>query len=177
VNQYNAELEARLRDLASLLLREAGELEASGTPPLEQADPDVRPRRQSYVLDSYDPLHTAWASFEYDLRQRRTRLLPANLRDGPGWIMLLDLFIHAARGKRVAITSLCIASMAPSTTALRYVKVLLSEGLVRRVPCAHDARRTYIELSDTGLRIVREYLSEATSTIPVLQSENTRASA
>src|SRR3546814_1843272 len=49
-------------------------------------------------------------------------------RSDPAWDMLLDLYLAAERNTRpVSISSLCIASAVPATTALRWIKTFRSE--------------------------------------------------
>src|SRR5690348_11712896 len=66
----------------------------------------------------------------YRLRRRRERLFPTPLFSEPGWDLLLDLFIAESEGKRVSITSACIAAAVPTTTAVRCLKQLESLGFV-----------------------------------------------
>ena len=59
----------------------------------------------------------------YRTRAIRTELLDADLFGEPAWDILVDLFIHQSRGKRVSVTSSCIASRVPPTTALRFAGI------------------------------------------------------
>lgn len=83
----------------------------------------------------------------YCLRRRRERLFATGLFSEPAWDLLLDLFAAETTRKRVSITSACIASVAPTTTALRCIKQLESENLIYRERDPMDARRSYIRLS------------------------------
>ena len=47
-----------------------------------------------------------------------------------------------------SISSACIASGVPSTTALRYIDVLVSRGLASKVKCSQDGRKSYLEITD-----------------------------
>lgn len=75
----------------------------------------------------------------------------------PCWDMLLDLAIHKVAGKPVSVTSVCIASKVPITTALRWISILEEHGFIAKKPDSHDKRRTYIELSEKGLISMRKY--------------------
>lgn len=88
----------------------------------------------------------------------RDRMFPRDLAHGPAFPMLLDLYAAAQDGRRVSITSLCIASYAPATTALRYIDLLLAAGLIERVPDWNDRRRVWMKLTRTGLELVGGYL-------------------
>lgn len=80
-------------------------------------------------------------------RRRREQILGADLFGEPIWDMFLDLFANAAEGRQVSVSSLCIASGAPTTTALRYIATLVDRGLLLRTHDARDGRRVLIELS------------------------------
>lgn len=97
----------------------------------------------------------------YKIRRMRTRTLPVDLFAEPAWDMLLDLFIQRSNGRRVTITSLCIASGVPSTTALRWITGLIESGLVTRVESEQDRRKAYIVLTERGFREMRSILVEA----------------
>lgn len=88
------------------------------------------------------------ASQLYNLRLRRNRLFGAELFGEPAWDMLLDLYVHAAADRKVSISSACIASNVPATTALRWLNVLADRGLIEREPDPQDARRFYLKLTD-----------------------------
>lgn len=79
----------------------------------------------------------------------------------PSWDMLLDLFIAHGRARPVSVSSACIASSTPQSTALRYVGLLEKKGLVRRAKDPQDGRRQYLELTDVGFSNMHAYLAEA----------------
>ncbi|MEW9854092.1 hypothetical protein [Novosphingobium sp. M1R2S20] len=86
----------------------------------------------------------------YRFRRRRDRVFGAIFGE-PAWDILLDLFIMEARGKRVPVSSACIASGASHSTALRQIDELVRHKLVCRERDESDKRRTYLRLSDEGL--------------------------
>ena len=81
-------------------------------------------------------------------RQLRTRFFDADLFADPAWDMLLDLAAARAEHKRVSVTSLCIASAVPPTTALRWIGQLTGAGLIERVEDDTDRRRAFLVLTD-----------------------------
>ncbi len=83
-------------------------------------------------------------------RQLRSRFFEGELFADPAWDMLLDLTAARAEHKRVSVTSLCIASGVPPTTALRWISQLTSAGLFCRAEDSTDRRRAFIALSDTA---------------------------
>lgn len=91
----------------------------------------------------------------YKARRARATLFGVpDLFGEPAWDMLVDLFIAAEEGKRISVSSLCIASAAPMTTALRWISILETRELVLRTSDPVDARRFYISLtSETHAKI------------------------
>ena len=81
-------------------------------------------------------------------RQQRSALFGADLFADPVWDMMLDLLAARLEGRAVRTSSLCIAAGVPTTTALRWVRILTERGLFVRVPDPLDGRGVLIELSD-----------------------------
>jgi Fic family protein len=118
----------------------------------------------SEEVSEADPLLEA-AREIYDARRTRERIFGPGLFADPSWDILLDLFISKREGRKVTISSACIAASAPTTTATRHISHLVQVGLVVRVPHPSDARSAYLELSaagDTKLsRLFREMMRAA----------------
>ncbi|MEH6758978.1 MAG: hypothetical protein V7676_15925 [Parasphingorhabdus sp.] len=81
-------------------------------------------------------------------RRMRDQYFDAELFSDPAWDMLLDLMAARLEGKKVAVSSLCIAASVPPTTALRWIKTMTEEQIFLRKADAKDGRRIFIELSD-----------------------------
>ncbi len=79
-------------------------------------------------------------------RQQRARFFDGDLFADPAWDMLLDLTAARAEHSRVSVTSLCIASGVPPTTALRWIGQMTEAGLLQRVEDETDRRRAFISL-------------------------------
>jgi hypothetical protein len=94
-----------------------------------------------------------------NIRARRIReqFFAAELFADPAWDMLLDLMAARIEGRKVAVSSLCIASAVPATTGLRWIKTLTDEGLFVRVADPHDGRRVFIELSEPAAHGMSAY--------------------
>jgi len=105
------------------------------------------------------PLLLASAEAVYRSRRKRSAYFTDTLFGEPAWDMLFDLFIHQVRRKRVQVTSACLASAVPATTALRWITVLEQEGLVQRVPSVQDKRIQFIELTKVGHLAIARWLS------------------
>jgi hypothetical protein len=82
-------------------------------------------------------------------RQLRARYFDGELFADPAWDMLLDLTAARAEHTRVSVTSLCIASQVPPTTALRWIGQMTDAGMLERVEDDLDRRRAFVALSDS----------------------------
>jgi len=94
----------------------------------------------------------------YEERRRRDQFFRASLFAEPAWDILLDLRIQARAARMPSVSSACIGSAAPPSTALRYLLVLESEGLVERSVDPTDARRKLTRLSHRGAELLDAYL-------------------
>lgn len=93
-------------------------------------------------------------------RKARTKFFDAELFADPAWDMLLDLTAARVEHQRVSVTSLCIASNVPPTTALRWIGQMVDAGLFVRVEDDADRRRAFIELSDKAADAMARYFGE-----------------
>lgn len=93
-------------------------------------------------------------------RQARSRYFDGDLFADPAWDMLLDLTAARVERQRVSITSLCIASGVPPTTALRWITQLIEMGLFERVEDEQDRRRAFIALSDRAAEAMARYFAD-----------------
>lgn len=93
-------------------------------------------------------------------RQIRARFFEGDLFADPAWDMLLDLTAARSEHKRVSVTSLCIASGVPPTTALRWISQMTDAGLLCRAEDATDRRRAFIALSDKAAENMAYYFAE-----------------
>jgi DNA-binding MarR family transcriptional regulator len=95
------------------------------------------------------------------IRQRRLRgqYFDANIFADPAWDILLDLTAAHAEHMRVSVTSLCIASEVPPTTALRWIGLMTDSGLLERVEDSTDRRRAFVRLSDKGVDAMARYFA------------------
>jgi hypothetical protein len=96
------------------------------------------------------------------LRERRLRERYFQSVDfgEPVWDILLDLYVSQLKSRKVSVSSACIAASVPATTALRYISMLTSQGVLIRVLDTHDARRVFLILSDQIQSAIREYLRD-----------------
>lgn len=93
-------------------------------------------------------------------RQLRGQFFDPQLFGDPAWDILLDLTAARAEHTRVSVTSLCIASGVPPTTALRWIGQMVETGLLDRVEDESDRRRAFIQLSDKAAEAMARYFAE-----------------
>lgn len=166
------EQSAELREIASRLITLADRVRSAVNKPNNQSDatekdsfrlsrtkhlgnnngahPTLRPALPSAVL---------LRQIIHD-RQARALFFDASLFADPAWDMLLDLTAARAEQARVSVTSLCIASGVPPTTALRWIGQLTDAGLLQRVADETDRRRAFIELTDRAADAMARYFAE-----------------
>lgn len=81
-------------------------------------------------------------------RQLRRALVGSpELFGEPAWEMLIEVFIKGAEGEKIAINTLCRASTATPSTALRIVNKLCKAGLMIKVNDPYDGRRHFVEVT------------------------------
>jgi DNA-binding MarR family transcriptional regulator len=94
------------------------------------------------------------------LRAARRRTSLEGLFDWPAWDILLDLAAVRADESHVSVSSVCISSGAPQSTALRKLAALERAEFVQRYEHGTDGRRVHVRLTDGGLEVVDRALSE-----------------
>lgn len=97
------------------------------------------------------------------MRRLRDRFFDPGLFADPAWDMLLDLMAARLERVQVAVSSLCIASAVPPTTALRWIRMMTENGLFERVSDPVDGRRVFIRLSDAAADAMTRYLGSVRS--------------
>lgn len=157
-----------VRRIALIGGSETTEIDNSGLS--EKAVPPApRPRgtrtegnRSAALPDHYGPdTLLAFARETYNIRRRRARSLPSDLFGEPTWDILLDLYVATRENRPVPTTSACIGAHVPPTTALRWLRILETRGLVDREEDGRDGRRTFVRLSDQGLAAMDEWMRAA----------------
>lgn len=96
------------------------------------------------------------------LRHRRLResLFSSDLFADPAWDMLLDLYAAELEEHDVSVSSLCIAAAVPTTTALRWIKMLSQRGWLSRCQDPNDGRRINMRLSDDARARLDRYFDD-----------------
>ena len=146
---------ARLRQLSDEVGRIAATLARLSANPPAPSRP-VEPAKSEEIPDvSADTVRSAIRA-----RRLRARFFPEELFADPAWDMLLDLLQAEIAQLRVPVSSLCIAAAVPATTALRWLKTLVQQGLFVRRADPHDGRRVFVELAPDTSQALRRYFAE-----------------
>jgi DNA-binding MarR family transcriptional regulator len=124
--------------------------------------PDIPapPEHLPETAEDQTALARHWSKLLLDTYSARTSFFPGGLFADPAWDMLLDLMHARLNGKRISVSSLCIAARVPATTALRRIGDLVSTGLATRVRDENDGRRVFIELTEDGFARMARYLEQ-----------------
>ena len=95
------------------------------------------------------------------IRQRRYReaLFSAGTFADPAWDILLDLYASELEGRKTTVSDACLASCVPSTTALRWVRKLGEDGVVKRSADSSDGRRIYLTLSEHAKSAISDWVT------------------
>lgn len=100
------------------------------------------------------------ASEELRRRLTRSRHLPAALFVEIGWEILLELFVSEHDGRRTSLSRICAASEISEATAIRYIAMMVANGLVQQCADPEDVRHKVVRLSPHGLAATRIALQE-----------------
>jgi DNA-binding MarR family transcriptional regulator len=151
---------ARLRQLSEEVNRIASTLARLSTGPTAAAEP------QPQAAPSNDVPAVSAETVRTVIRARRLRgrYFQEDLFADPAWDMLLDLLQAEIAQLRVPVSSLCIAAAVPATTALRWLKTLVDQGLFVRRSDPHDGRRVFVELAPEASQALRRYFAEVGKT-------------
>lgn len=93
------------------------------------------------------------------MRRLRDRFFAPDLFADPAWDILLDLAASRIERKSVSVSSLCIAAAVPPTTALRWIRMMTEQGLLVRRADPADARRMFVDLSDSAFEQLCRWFS------------------
>jgi len=114
-----------------------------------------------YAADRLGPSDATFIRTMLQARRLRGDYLETDLFADPVWDMLLDLMAAQLEGKKVAVSSLCIASAVPPTTALRWIGVMADQGLIVRTADPKDRRRAHVALGAETARGLGAWLARA----------------
>ena len=146
---------ARLRQLSDEVSRIAATLARLSTGPASAPKPI-----EAAPGGDLPPLSADTVRLVIRARRLRSRFFSEELFADPAWDMLLDLLQAEIAHLRVPVSSLCIAAAVPATTALRWLKAMVSQGLFIRRADPHDGRRVFVELAPDASGALRRYFAE-----------------
>jgi len=93
-------------------------------------------------------------------REARRKFLPEGYFEEPAYNILLDLYVATADGRIVYVNDACIASNTPTSTALRWISILVRDGFAARLRDEKDARRTILSITPAGRDSISALLRE-----------------
>jgi len=145
----------RLRQLSEEVGRIASTLARLSTGPNASVTP-IEPQ----PAGNLPPLSAKTVRSVIRARRLRSRFFREDLFADPAWDMLLDLLQAEIEQMRVPVSNLCIAASVPATTAPRWLKTMVSQGLFVRRADPHDGRRVFVELAPEASQALRRYFAE-----------------
>jgi hypothetical protein len=152
----------RLEEIAELIrgavggTAGSGELSFQGAKATQQRDCDRLNDQRHGTFQSSQKAEVASHAESQDLemveamisiRSLRDRYFEGDLFFDPAWSMLIDLYRADLKRQMLSITSVCVGSGVPESTALRYVRALEDRGYARRAPDPQDKRRVFLHLT------------------------------
>ena len=120
------------------------------------AQPAAAPAPADHVIGEAELVQLARRISHW--RRRRDALLDPIIFADPEWDILLDLYAQSGFGRRISMSSLCIAAAVPATTALRCINAMVDQGVLAKSRDANDARRVLVELTDETKAKMRSWL-------------------
>jgi IclR helix-turn-helix domain len=84
-----------------------------------------------------------WSRFK-----TKTLDLGAGLFSDSCWNMCLDIYICDLKREQITVSSIAHSSGIPMTTAMRYINVMVEEGLLEKSPNPSDNRMIFISTSE-----------------------------
>lgn len=91
---------------------------------------------------------------------KRRSLAGGMLFGDPAWNILLDLLLAKLEKRTVSVSSACIASGAPTSTALRLINRLIEDDILYRIQDEQDGRRSFLGISTDIEQGLMDYLTE-----------------
>lgn len=145
-----------LSDQIQLLSKEICSLKCSLEPVIGKDVPPVDPPRKPRQIDAdlVRKLIRAEAA--------RSSVIGGKILGDPAWNVLLDLLLASLEGRRVAVSSACIVAGTATTTALRLINRMISDGVLVRIPDEADGRRDYLIIEPDVEMALKAYLFDLT---------------
>lgn len=97
-------------------------------------------------------------------RARRREHFCSELLTEPAWDILLELYTYELLGRRPSMAELIERINVPSTTSVRWIKMLEADGLIWREVGSSDVTEVCLSLMPKGLNAMEGYFSDAAQT-------------
>lgn len=91
------------------------------------------------------------------LRSSRSDLFGSRVFSDPAWDLLLAAFAAYLQTKKLTISEFCSSFEMPPSTAHRWMKKLIDDGLLERRGDPFDARLTWLDLSSKAIDGLNRY--------------------
>ena len=75
--------------------------------------------------------------------------------------MCLDVYICSLKDERVTVSAIAHSSGIPMTTAMRYINVMVEQGLIEKAPNPADNRMIFVSVSPECIDKIENLLSNA----------------
>ena len=123
-------------------------------------EPAPNSPRQAHLSEklSESPILLRRAKREiWEIRERR-KICSDLVRSSIAWDLVLELYVAALHGRRIRTKNLRLATIAPETTALRWIMFLEERGYIVRTPCPTDGRVTWITMTESAISLITDWL-------------------
>lgn len=77
------------------------------------------------------------------------------------WNMCLDIYICGLKDERVTVSAIAHSSGIPMTTAMRYINVMVEQGLIEKTPNPADNRMIFVSASLDCMNKIEKLLSSS----------------
>lgn len=77
------------------------------------------------------------------------------------WNMCLDIYICDLKDQRVTVSAIAHSSGIPMTTAMRYINVMVEQGLLTKTPNSADNRMIFVSVSTDCSEKIEQLLLSA----------------
>ena len=75
--------------------------------------------------------------------------------------MCLDIYICGLKEERVTVSAIAHSSGIPMTTAMRYINVMVQQGLIEKTPNPADNRMIFVSLSSDCMEKIEKLLTSS----------------
>jgi hypothetical protein len=103
---------------------------------------------------------------EIKRRSMRHLYLSNTIFGEPAWDIVIDLFLSHLMHKNISVSSACLASNVPPTTALRHIVRLESRGMIMRVGDETDQRRVWLKLTPETFEAIKQWALQSARLVP-----------